>query len=557
MKRIAVFAHYDKDGELSNNTLNILGHLEKVCERIIMVSTNLNKDEMDLLPSKVECFIRENVGYDFYSYKYGIGKIKNMYSYDELILLNDSFFVATQFNITDILDRVDKSVYEICGLIDSYQFHYHVQTFFVVFKKEALLSVWFNNFWENVTILDTKIDIIFNYEIGLTQSAISHSLMVGACFQWKPKSYFSALLNCIKKGRLNLLFLSFFNFNYLREGNASHILYKEIYNEFAICKWEVVRMYPEVSNFIKRNGNKEEIVEMENYLATKASFYTEKRIDDNLIVDNNQVASKFSLEYIQKTKKQNSDIAVIVHLFYVELLDEIISCLKNIPNKFDLYISVVSLSAAIQVEKRLEHFTNVNSHIYCVQNRGRDVGPFVSLVNTGALDDYICVCKIHSKKSLYSNQGANWRQGIYNELLGSTSRVLSIIETFENKSDVGIIGPEYSYLTNDEFWGANRERVRKLSLEVGIDEKSIKLGFFAGTMFWFNPKILKYIKKLNLSINDFEEENGLQDGSLAHAIERIFVLYSRHDNLKVTTVEFLDSDVLDRDYGDRKISVLS
>lgn len=557
MKRIAVFAHYDKDGKLSKNTLTIIQQLEKVCERIIMVSTNLNFDEIKLLPSKVECHIRDNVGYDFYSYKFGIELIENLYIYDQLILMNDSLFVSSKFNIEKLMERVDNSIYEVCGLIDSYQFNYHVQTFFVVIKKEALFSVWFNEFWNNVTVLDTKIDIIFNYEIGLSQSAISHSLMVGPCFDWKSGSYFRAYINSIQKKRLNLLLLGLFNYKYLREGNASHLLWKEIYDEFGICKWEVIRMYPEVIRYIERVGNESEISEVRNYLDTKASFYQEKKIDDALVVDNHtKIVERYSLGEISKKARNKSSVAVVVHLFYLELLDEILSHLRNIPIKFDLYISVVSLSSAIQVEKKLGYFTNANIYIYCVENQGRDVAPFISLVNTGVLDDYTCVCKIHSKKSLYSNQGTNWRQDIYNELLGSTNRVLSIINTFRNSPDIGIIGPEKSYLTNDEFWGANRERVYELSRKIGIESDEVSLGFFAGTMFWFNPKILKNIKDLNLTLNDFEEENGLQDGSFAHAIERFFTLAARKENFKVTTVEFLDSDVLNRDYSQRKVPVL-
>lgn len=557
MKRIAVFAHYDKDGKLSDNTLRLIEGLETVCEKIIMVSTNLKREELSLLPKKVDCYIRENIGYDFYSYKYGIEKIGNIYTYDELVLLNDSFFVSERFNLVEILDQVDKSHYEICGLIDSYQFNYHVQTFFIVLKKQSLLSVWFKNFWENVTILDTKIDIIFNYEIGLTQSAISHSLMVGSCFQWKPRSYFSAVLDCIKQKRLNMLLLSVFSYKYLREGNASHILWKEIYNEFGFCKWEVIRMYPEVIKYIDKTGSEAEVIEINDYLNTKASFYKEKKIDDNLIIDNVNVISAFSLENLQAKVRGKSRIAVVVHLFYLELLEEIVNYLKNIPVKFDLYISVVSISSGIQVEKKLRHFTNANVYIYCVKNQGRDVAPFVSLLNTGILDEYTCICKIHSKKSLYSTQGTSWRQEIYNELLGSTGRVLSIIDAFEKKSNIGLIGPEYSYLTNSEFWGANEAKVRELSAEIGIDEDEIKLGFFAGTMFWVNPRVLNNLKQLDLSVNDFEEENGLQDGSLAHAIERVFVPFSRHNNLKVTTVEFLESDVAERDYNKRRVPVLA
>lgn len=556
MKRIAVFAHYDKDGRLSSNTLRLLSHLEGACERVIMVSTNLLQEEIELLSTKVECHVRENIGYDFYSYKYGIEKIGDIFSYDELLLINDSFFVSSSFNINSILNKINASPYDICGLVDSYQFHYHVQTFFVVLKKEALLSVWFRNFWDNVSVLDTKIEIIFKYEIGLSQSALSHSLMVGACFQWEPKSYYHAFANCFKSRKWRLVALSFFSYKYLREGNACHLLWEEIYNEFSVCKWEVIRTYPEVREYLSRYANSEDLLEVDAYLDNKAYFYADKKIDDVLIDSTPSLLNSYSPVFLQNKIKENRSIAVVVHLFYLELLDEIMSYLKNIPRKFDLFISVVSISSAIEVEKRLKHFNNANIYVYCVKNQGRDVAPFISLLNTGVLSRYKYVCKIHSKKSLYSVEGSNWRRDIFNELLGSPSKILSILHAFESYSNLGIIGPEKSYLSDDQFWGANKEKVRELSLKVGIDENDIYLGFFAGTMFWFNPKAIEVLKSLKISVDDFEPENGVQDGSLAHAIERIFVLFSRHSNYKVTSVERLESEVLESDYYDQRVPVL-
>lgn len=561
MKRVAVFAHYDKDAELTNNTLKILEQLKLVCERIIVVSTNLDIGELKKLSPDVECYIRENVGYDFYSYKYGIGKIDDLYIYDELILINDSFFIGTNFDIKKIINDAENNIFDICGLVDSYQFHYHIQTFFVVIKKEALLSVWFNNFWRDVTILNTKLDIIFKYEIGLSQSAISHSLTVGSCFQWKNSSYVHALFNCIRKKNWRLIFLSIFSLKYLREGNSSHMLWKEIFEEYSICKWESVRMYPEVISYIERMGDQKELDEVKEYLNKKAAFYKNKHIDGQLkaISGTTKTTTNYSIETLlnkRNKKNENNSMAVILHLYYTELIDEISAYLLNIPEKFDLFISVVDMSSVTIVEEKLNALENASLYLYLVENKGRDVGPFLSILNSGILDQYYYICKIHSKKSLYSENGAIWRNQIYDELLGSTSKILSIIKAFQNDPLIGIIGPEHSYLTNNEFWGANFNRVRLLTESVGIKKIEISLGFFAGTMFWFNPKVMTLLKKANLSIEDFEDENGAQDGTLAHAVERIIVLFAKENKFKIMTTDYLDSDVDSRNYTAQKIPVL-
>ncbi|MBY9077522.1 rhamnan synthesis F family protein [Paenibacillus sp. CGMCC 1.18879] len=554
MKRIAVFAHYDKDGRLSNNVIRLIESLETVCERIIMVSTNLLDEEIKQLPTKVQCFVRENVGYDFYSYKYGIDKIENIYTYDQLLLINDSFFVSSSFRMEKIIQTVDNSIFDICGLIDSYQFNYHVQSFFVALKKEAILSVWFKNFWDSVTVLDRKMDIIFKYEIGMSQSAMSHSLLVGSCFQWSSKNYWNALVNSYKKRNVKLMFLSIFSYKYLREGNASHLLWKDIYDEFSICKWEVVRNYPEAVTYIEKNN--EDALEVKDYLNNKALFYIDRKIDDVL---NNELSTQVyysAANLVNRFDSKKSDVAVVLHLYYLELLDEIVSYLRNIPMQYDLYISVVSLGAVFEVEQRLKYYTNANVYVYCVENKGRDVAPFLALLNTEILERYTSVCKIHSKKSLYSPQGTNWRQRIYGEMLGSTSTVLSIVNKFKNDNSMGIIGPEESYLINEEFWGANKEKVYELCMKVGLQKEDITLSFFAGTMFWFNPKAISLMKNLNLTIDDFDSEKGMQDGTLAHAIERVFVPIARHNQYKILSVQDLEAEIQDDEYANQRVPVL-
>ena len=49
--------------------------------------------------------------------------------------------------------------------------------------------------------------------------------------------------------------------------------------------------------------------------------------------------------------------------------------------------------------------------------------------------------------------------------------------------------------------------------------------FFAGSMFWFKPDALLGIEEI--TDNEFSFENDCVDGTIAHALERMMLLYAK------------------------------
>jgi hypothetical protein len=219
-------------------------------------------------------------------------------------------------------------------------------------------------------------------------------------------------------------------------------------------------------------------------------------------------------------------VAIVLHIYYEETWPDIAGALERVTVPFDLIVTTASGR-----ERLIETIRRVypRAEIEVMENRGRDVGPFVVLLERGSLDRYRYVCKIHGKKSIdggrKSYMGAMWRRRLLFDLLGAPGRANAVIDMFECDPTIGMIGPRVFRLprktySDDLSWSANRPMVLELAERMGVPADKFRLDFFGGTMFWVRPEALKPLRELHLA-SEFDEEQGLLDGDLPHAIERV------------------------------------
>ena len=216
--------------------------------------------------------------------------------------------------------------------------------------------------------------------------------------------------------------------------------------------------------------------------------------------------------------------AVILHLYYTELWDEIASYLANLDGQFDLFVSVPFEADPTVLASIRQSYSAVRIIRY--DNRGRDIASFLEIFSAIA-PLYKYVCKIHSKRTLQLSGGDEWRQSLYNELLGSRDRVSQILTAFESSPAIGMVGPA-SHIESIRHtrWTGFREYRETLTLwaeKTGVARiDQLHFYFFSGSMFWFRSEAMLPILNLNITLLDFEQETGLYDGTIAHAMERFF-----------------------------------
>jgi lipopolysaccharide biosynthesis protein len=169
-KKIAVvIAHFDPDGHVPLDLLNMIAALKKKSNEIIFVSTNINKESALTVKKLCKLISRENYGYDFWSYKVGIEGISSKKSLDSILLINSSVIYFNPEKLINKFFHDSPSSPALYGLTESYQIEQHVQSFWIEFcTNELINSKAFDVWWSELMPISEPLEVIKKYEIGMS-----------------------------------------------------------------------------------------------------------------------------------------------------------------------------------------------------------------------------------------------------------------------------------------------------------------------------------------------------------------------------------------------------
>lgn len=262
------------------------------------------------------------------------------------------------------------------------------------------------------------------------------------------------------------------------------------------------------------------------------------------IIFDNKTISHIESRQVSDTQ---SDIAFVIHVYYIEIWKELCDYIKKLDRQFDLYITVSKDMNDNNIHKIYNDFPNAN--IYILENKGRDILPFLQVVNLIDNCSYKYICKLHTKKSLNNENGDVWRKLLYYDLIGSNEIVNNVIEKLES-NNVGMVTGKNVILNFTEYDFGNKEKIKAL-LKIAHLEFDHDFTFAAGSMFWINSDVLQPLVKLfRENYLNFEEENSQTDHTVAHALERFFGLLCKVKEKSIVSTQTdyskLDKDTLDR-----------
>lgn len=218
-------------------------------------------------------------------------------------------------------------------------------------------------------------------------------------------------------------------------------------------------------------------------------------------------------------------IALHVHVFYADLFEQILDCLSVNKVRPDLFLSVPNEQVKAELEALSPKYSGNVIAIEVVPNKGRDIGPFLSAFHRRHLREYEIIGHLHTKKSKDQSNpevGSVWYDFLLENLLGKTTPMADVI-TSKLLSDprVGMVFADDPHIV---CWGKNRPYAEELQARLDLSPLPENIVFPVGTMFWARTESLRSLDALELSWSDYPDEPLPYDGSMLHALERLFPL---------------------------------
>ena len=176
-KRMVIFAGYNRKSRIEDYVLYYLKGLREIADTLIYVADN---EASDIYKSQLEgiadnIILERHGEYDFGSWKRGLRLASRLSSFndvDELVLCNDSCY-GPIFPFSEMFASMENSACDFWGITKNCSdVLEHVQSYFLVFKKNVFSSVLFREFFEGVTKEKCFWDVVTRYEVGLSRLLI-------------------------------------------------------------------------------------------------------------------------------------------------------------------------------------------------------------------------------------------------------------------------------------------------------------------------------------------------------------------------------------------------
>lgn len=531
--RLAIFQCSDRQGIIDDYIPYLLNDLkDNISRLVIVVNGKLSVEGRKKLTALTnEVLVRENKGFDAAAWKYAMIEYlgwDELDKYDELVLLNDTFF-GPFYPFKEVFRKMEKSDVDFWGLSAHGAFDYdplnnnpygcwpaHLQSYFLVIRKAMHSSFDFKQYWKKQPLYETWGDLVGKNETVFTKYFEDKG------FKWQ------AYIN-------------------MEDMDGKYPINHYLFNIYEMLK----RGYP----IIKRKsfsepldnklnyGNGEDIKQALQYIQHHYN-YDLKMVWESVLRNYNiaDIHDAVCLDYVIDNRNSYNpsthyNAVIVLHITYMEQLDRYTPYIKEIPEDIDVIITTISKEKKKLLSKEYSPILESRLKIIVMENRGRDLAALVIAAAPDIMKyKYVCFC--HDKISKQANyaSSSSFDRIIWENLLSSTQYINNILARFENEPHLGLLcapatigGLRGNFKSN--WWTINYENTYTLLKKLGIDvpisaEKDV---LSIGTAFWARTDAIKNVLCFPWKYTDFPKEPLGIDGKLNHALERCFPFVAQYN----------------------------
>lgn len=535
--RLAIYVYQDNAGIVDQYALYFLKELKKcVSNLVVVVNGSVNNQGYEALKIIADTvLLRANEGYDISAYKYAVEYLgwEEIGKYDEHMFVNSSLF-GPFYPFTEMFDTMNQRDIDFWGVTKFHECEYtfrgckydytpeHIQSSFLVIRNSMATNLKYQEVWNELPILENYEDAIALFELPFTKESIEKGFVADVYIDTTDLDGYT---------RYPLMMMA----DELVVNRRCPILKQKSFSQWY---YDILDESIGITSSI-----------VLDYLK-KSEIYDINMIWENILRKNNMSDIKnhlglntiLPLDYakpIEKKAKVDTKVALVMHLYYMDQLNDMIEYSKNMPLDTKLVlISPIQEVIDVLTEKCAD--SQDEYVIVKMPNRGRDVSALL-VAAYPHIKDMDVVCFVHDKKSNYIkpyNNGVSFLYQCMHNLLATPEYVTNIINQFKENEKLGMLMPpnpihgDYYQVISSE-WAGNLENTielaKRLNLRKNIIEPDKAPITPLGTMFWFRPKAMKTLFEYDWSYEDFPEEPNGTDATLLHAIERIYGIVCQND----------------------------
>lgn len=528
--RLIIYFFFDEEGVVDSYVEYMLNSLKKYAKEFLVVCNGILDDEGKRILEKYgPVLIRKNDGFDVWAYKDALLYVgwEKLCSFHEIILMNNTI-MGPVCSWNETFEKMNSKDLDFWGITKSFRnsnnfigcdYGYipeHIQSHFIACRNSLVSSAEFQNYWNNMPLIKKYEDSIKKHEVVFTKYFEEKG------FKWDISVESEALREYVNTPLLEcpMQMLSekkcpIFKRRSFFQDPGSYLEYSAGEN---------------VSRLVSYIDNTSEYP-MDLIWDTILRKYHQADIIKNLnlvyILPKNDI-----IEPISNSKVNISKIALIFHVYFEDLLTQTFNYIVNMPKIADIYITTDTCEKKSKIKFFAEKSGVENVEIRIIPNKGRDISSLLVGVKD-IIHNYEVVCFAHDKKAGQispKSVGVSFAYKCYENVLANEKYIFNILNTFATHPRLGMLVPPepnhgiYFQVIGGE-WGNNYEMTKnlkeELKVKVPMDISKSPIAPF-GTMFWFRPEALKSLYAKDWDYIDFPDEPNAEDGTILHAIERIY-----------------------------------